>query len=126
MLYHIALLSLLLFTINRAELGTALRRLIILFLQSENFIWFYLEWMDLVQWFTKYMMGVFGVKERTARGYAVDCASVRYLYLKNEEQFLRRKHPWDEFVNVNKSKFELIELIIVIHRILFPIHGQKQ
>ena len=82
--------------------------------------------MNLVQWFKKYLMGVFGVKERTARGYAVDCAGVRYLCLKNEEHFLRRKHSWDEFVNVNKGKFELIELTIVIYRIVLQRHGQKQ
>ena len=58
------------------------------------------EWMDLVKSWTAHFMSVFGVKERTARGYAVVVAALRYIYDRNEEFFLSRGHPWEEFVKV--------------------------
>ena len=51
---------------------------------------------------TKTLMNCFGVKERTARGYAVVIAALRYLYDWNEEFFLNRSHPWTEFMEVCK------------------------
>ena len=56
--------------------------------------------MDLVKTMTRSLMTVFGVKERTARGYAIVIAALRFLYDRNEEYFLRRNHPWTEFMEV--------------------------
>ena len=57
--------------------------------------------MDLVNEMTKHLMVVFGVKERTARGYAVVIAALRYFYQRNEKYFLDRGHPWTEFMEVS-------------------------
>ena len=56
--------------------------------------------MSLVTTMTRTLMDSFGVKERTARGYAVVIAALRYLYDRNEEYFLNRSHPWTEFMEV--------------------------
>ena len=61
---------------------------------------FFVVWMDLVSAFTEKLMDIFGVKERTARGYAVVVAALRYIYDNNEEYFLNRGHPWSEFIEV--------------------------
>jgi hypothetical protein len=47
-----------------------------------------------------HFMDVFGVRDRTARGYAVIVAALRYFYDRNEEFFLSRGHPWTEFMEV--------------------------
>ena len=46
-------------------------------------------------------MDIFGVKDRTARGYSVITAALRYIYDYNDETFLHLGHPWTEFVEVN-------------------------
>ena len=58
------------------------------------------EWLELVKSGTTNFMKVFGVKERTARGYAVVVAALRYIYDRNEDFFLNRGHSWDEFMQV--------------------------
>ena len=59
-----------------------------------------LEWKDLVTNMTRTLMTGFGVKERTARGYAIVIAALRFIYSRNEEYFLNRNHPWSEFMEV--------------------------
>ena len=59
--------------------------------------------MELVTRMKLHFMDVFGVKDRTARGYAVIVAALRYFYDRNEEFFLSRGHPWTEFMEVMLS-----------------------
>ena len=54
---------------------------------------------------TLHLMDVFSVKERTARGYGVVIAALRFLYDRNEQYFLARGHPWTEFFEVNVTKW---------------------
>ena len=62
---------------------------------------------------TKHLMTVFGVKERTARGYAVVVAALRYFYDRNEEFFLARSHTWTEFMEaINISLAEKILILL--------------
>ena len=56
--------------------------------------------MELVTTMTLHLMDVFGVKEQTARGYAVVIAALRFIYDRNEEFFLDRGNPWAEFIEV--------------------------
>ena len=60
-------------------------------------------------WGTVHFMEVFGVKERTACGYAVVVAALRYIYDRNEEFFLRRGHSWNEFMEVVDQLMEFVE-----------------
>ena len=68
-----------------------------------SFILFYIEWMDFVRTMTRTLMAVFGVKERTSRGYAIVIAALRFMYDRNEEYFLSRNHPWTEFMEVSNA-----------------------
>ena len=53
-------------------------------------------------------MEVFGVKERTARGYGFVVAALRYIYDRKEEFFLRRGHSWNEFMEVVDQLMEFV------------------
>ena len=68
---------------------------------SLSFIIIYVAWMHFIIEWEKKLMELFGVKERTTRGYAVVIAALRYMYDHNEETFLNLGHPWSEFVEVN-------------------------
>ena len=48
----------------------------------------------------KKLMAMLGVKPRTARGYAVVIAALKYIYDHNEEHFIDLGHPWTEFIEV--------------------------
>ena len=48
----------------------------------------------------KKLMALLGVKPRTARGYAVVIAALKYIYDHNEEHFIDLGHPWTEFIEV--------------------------
>ena len=48
----------------------------------------------------KKLMAMLGVKPRTARGYAVVIAALKYIYDLNGEHFIDLGHPWTEFIEV--------------------------
>ena len=45
-------------------------------------------------------MAMLGVKDRTARGYSVVIAALKFIYDNNTEQFIDLGHPWSEFIEV--------------------------
>lgn len=61
---------------------------------------YFAAWMHFVNAWEKKLMDLFGVKDRTARGYAVVIAALRFIYEHNEETFLNLGHPWTEFEEV--------------------------
>ena len=61
---------------------------------------YFAAWMHIVNAWEKKLMDLFGVKDRTARGYAVVIAALRFIYENNEETFLNLGHPWTEFEEV--------------------------
>ena len=42
---------------------------------------------------------VWGVKDRTARGYALIITSLQYIYDRNVHTFIELGHPWEEFID---------------------------
>jgi hypothetical protein len=60
----------------------------------------FLEWYTFVKLWEKNLMAMLGVKDRTARGYAVVMAALKFIYDNNEQHFIDLGHPWTEFLEV--------------------------